>query len=177
VVGFVNANSRRHTAIQVNVLPGELQQIADSTRAVIIDTGNRLGLTLPAGRPQLAEKAREAIVAAGGPFEEEVVAALAGRAADEILGSDEHDLTSLADKTRAVIIDTGVRFSHRGLRPINEKLAANRRIDQVNTDPRHSNEPASPGALGHLIELAPVASRTAPQVGAGAVEMFVSPNG
>lgn len=177
VIGFVNAASRRQTAMQVNVLPGELQQIADTTRAVIIDTGYRLGLTLPAGRPQLAEKARAAVIAAGGPFESEVVTALLDRVQSEILTSDASDLTSLADKTRAVIIDTGVHFSHRGLRPANEKLAASGRIDQVNPDPRHSNEAASPGTLGHLLELTPVATRSAPQVGSGPVEMFVSPNG
>ncbi|HVR95350.1 MAG TPA: hypothetical protein VMW27_01965, partial [Thermoanaerobaculia bacterium] len=93
VVSFVSATTRRQTSIQVNLLPGELQQIADGTRAVIIDAGNRLGLSLPAGRPQLADKARAALIESGVAFEEDVVRSLVERVQGEILGSDLTDLT------------------------------------------------------------------------------------
>jgi len=87
------------------------------------------------------------------------------------------DLTSVADGLRSTIIDAGARLSHRGLRPIAEKLAATRRITQINADPRHSDEPALPGEVGHLVELQAVASLPAPQAGSGEIEVFVAQSG
>jgi hypothetical protein len=177
VVSFIQPATGHLAVVQVNFLPLELQQLADKLRSTIIDTGLPCDLRQPAGRAQLAEKARAILRSNGDAFEPEFIEGLVDRVGTEVIEGTSTDLISISDLLRSTIIDTGARFSQRGLRPLAAKFASTRRLEQINSDPHHTNQAAEPGQLGHLIELGTVAALQAPQVGAGAIEVFLAESG
>ncbi|HEV2843624.1 MAG TPA: hypothetical protein VG477_02160, partial [Thermoanaerobaculia bacterium] len=172
VVGFVSTSSRRLVTLEIDVLPEELGQIADVTRATIIDTG--VTLTKPENRGVLASQAAKSIFDHGSAFHTEFLEALADRVRVMILDEDGSlDLVSLGETTRATIIDTGARLSGRGLRslrPSAEKIVEARPEADANSN-------AIISTSHHLIRFREVASRFAPPVDTGAFTLIVSNSG
>lgn len=177
VVSFASPASGRLAVVQVNFLPLELQLLADKLRSTIIDAGLPYNLGQPAERARLAEKAGAILRDSSDAFEPEFIEGLVERLRSDVNEGTSTDLVAIAGGLRSTIIDAGARLSQRGLRPIAAKFASTRRLEQINSDPRHTNEPAEPGELGHLVELQAVAVLPVPQVGAGAVEVFLAQSG
>lgn len=172
VVGFVSTSSRQLVTLEVDVLPEELGQIAEVTRATIIDTG--VTLTKPGSRGTLANQAAKSIFDHGDAFHTEFLQALADRVRGLILdegGSD--DLVSLGETTRATIIDTGARLSGRGLRsprPSAEKIVEARPEADASSN-------AIISTSYHMIRFREVSSRFAPPVDAGSFTLVLSKSG
>ncbi len=170
VAGFVSTASRRLVTLEIDVLPEELGQIAEVTRATIIDTGITLK---PENRGLLADQVKKSILDHGTAFHTEVLDAMADRVRALILDDGSQDLVSLGETTRATIIDTGARFSGRGLRSLRPSVE---KIEEA-----HPEADASPHAVistaHHLLRFREISSRVAPPVGAGSFTLFLSKTG
>jgi hypothetical protein len=169
VVAFTAPVTRRLLSLEIDILPRQLSHLADGTRAVIIDTGAKLRGNLRG----LADKARQAVIDQGrDSFQIELVEAIADRVRDLILGGAGRSLQSLADGTRAVIIDTGAKLAGRGLRnPYSvQAAAAAARLVEISPD--------LPAPLpAHVIQFRVISSRPVPQIGGSALSLFLSETG
>lgn len=177
VVSFASPATGRLSVVQVNFLPLELQLLADKLRSTIIDAGSPYNLGRPADRVLLARKAGALLRESSGAFEPEFIEGLVERIEGDVTDGTSTDLVAIAGGLRSTIIDAGARLSQRGLKPIVAKFAATRRLEQINADPRRTNEPADPGELGHLVEIQAVAALPVPQVGAGSLGVFLAQSG
>jgi hypothetical protein len=177
VVSFASPATGRLAVVQGNFLPLELQLLADKLRSTIIDAGLPYNLGRPADRLLLARKAGALLRESSGAFEPEFIEGLVERVEGDVTNGTSTDLVAIAGGLRSTIIDAGARLSQRGLKPIVAKFAATRRVEQINADPRRTNEPAEPGQLGHLVEIQAVAALPVPQVGAGSLGVFLAQSG
>lgn len=175
VVTFADAVSKRLVAIEIGVLPRQLSSLADFSRAQIIDVGARL---YPHQLSALADAASAAILASGTSFYADFAQTMASRVHSLILHAPAtggaNGLQNLADGSRAQIIDVGVKLGHGGL--VNQNAgstALKSTIEEVHSLP---NDPV-PSSETHLIQVQVAASRPAPTLGAGAVQLYASEDG
>jgi hypothetical protein len=171
IVSFTSAVTGRLLALEVDVLPTQIRQLADKGRAYVIDLGARQKPDLPT----LAAKVRELILASAGDFEPEVARSMADLLHGYLLGlgaspATAADYKALAEKVRAYVIDLGAKFSGRVLKPAAGEAKSVAQILQVT--PRLDDMPENPPV--HLLKVQTVFSRPAPAVGSGPVRVFVS---
>ena len=174
VVVYTSASTARMAAIEVDVLPRELGQLAEKARAHIVDLGRK---SYPADYASLAEAARAHIVDLGVAFQPQVISSIADRVKDLILaeGAQGADLLTLAEKARAHIVDLGAQLSGWGLRPSGNEMA---KILGIGDTPN----PAPPAdglavAPSYLFQFRVSSNLPTPQVGAGPVRLFSSETG
>jgi hypothetical protein len=174
VVVYTSASTARMAAIEVDVLPRELGQLAEKARAHIVDLGRK---SYPADYSSLAEAARAHIVDLGVAFQPQVISSIADRVKDLILaeGAAGSDLLVVAEKARAHIVDLGAQLSGWGLRPSGNEMA---KILEIGDTP--NPVPPTDGSVGpasYLFQFRVSANLPAPQVGAGTIRLFASETG
>lgn len=171
IAAFADAVSRRIATIEITVLPRELSSLADDARAHIIGVG---ATAFPGNLSALAADARAHIIGVGVTFQPEVVQAMANDVASMIVAADPSaGLVSIADQARAHIIGIGARMSAGGLRSITDLSFSNaQQIAEID-----GGDPTSSDGMTHLLRFSVAASRPAPRLGAGNVEMYLSPDG
>ncbi len=177
IVTFADAVSKRLVAIEVGALPRQLSSLADLSRAQIIDVGARL---YPRQLPALADSASAAILASATSFYPDFARTMAERVHALILkgvppGTPAPEgLQSLAEGSRAQIIDVGVKLGHGGL--VNQNAASTAlktAIEEVHSLP---DDPV-PTSETHLFQLQVAASRPVPSLGDGTVLLYSSEDG
>jgi hypothetical protein len=173
MVSFASAVSGRLISLEVDILPVQLRQLADKARAYIID----LGVQQKPDLPTLATKARTFILDSAGDFQPEVALSMADLLHSYILGQGAPaltgNLTGIAEKARAYIIDLGAKFSGRVLKPVAGEAKSSAQILQI--VPQMSTMPENPPV--HLLQVRTASSRPAPAIGSGPVQIFVSETG
>ncbi len=174
IVTFADAATKRLVSVVVGALPRQLSILADHSRAQIIDVGVRL---YPAHLQQLADAASADLLATGTSFYPEFVTAMAQRVHSLILNAPKPSaggLQSLADGSRAQIIDVGVKLGRGGL--TNQSAASTSlktTVEEVSSAP----DAPSPSNETHLFQFQVVASRPVPQIGDGTVLLYASEDG
>lgn len=177
IAAFASLKSQRLVTVAIDVLPKQLGHLADTTRATIIDIGARL--SFPSNIGPLAQQVRTAMLADAGDLEPEFVQAIADRVYNQLLGGAKQDLRSLADASRATIIDIGIKLSGHGLKTLNAGASSAQlfEIDQPSAVVVVGSAPPAPPQISNLLQLRVTASLPAPQVGTDGVSVFVSQNG
>ncbi len=112
VTGFASAASGMVTAVEVDVLPEELRILADTCSAAVLANGAQY---FPGQLSALATQVQAVIMSNGAAFQPEALQAISGAAQSQVMAGAT-DLTTMANKIGAVIVDTGARFARRGLR-------------------------------------------------------------
>jgi len=173
MVSFTSALTGHLVALEVDVLPTQLRQLADKARAYIIDLGSHQKPDLPT----VATKSRDFILSSAGDFQPEVARSMADLLQSYILSLSPapagSDFKPLAEKARAYIIDLGAKFSGHVLRSGAGESKAASQIFQI--VPRQDELAENPPT--HLLQVRIAASRPAPVVGTGAIQVFVSETG
>lgn len=174
IVGFTSARTGRLITVQVDILPRELVRLSDQIRSTIIDTGTRLNY--PNNLRELASQAKAAILSRGGAFHQEMLEALSTKVYNQILGGgSSQTLVALSGGIRSTIIDTGFKFSDRGLRPNQRDVGAARTVE-IGKSVGHTGP--TNGWPAHFVQFRVASSRIAPSVGSDApVRLFLSGNG
>jgi hypothetical protein len=166
IAGFASEISGLLTAVEVDTLPEDLRLLADSCSAALLATG---GAYFPGQPSQLANLVQAAIVANGGAFQPEALQGIVTDAQAAVLGGAP-DLPTMALKMQGVIIDSGAKFSARGLKPIVSAPGP--------VAPSQVIEIIPPIGPPQYLQVRVAASRTTPTVGAtGNVQMFLSRTG
>jgi hypothetical protein len=174
VVVYTSASTTRMAAVEVDVLPQELGQLAEKARAHIVDLGRK---SYPANYVSMAEDCRAHIVDLGVAFQPQVISSIADRVRALILeeGAQGSDLLALAEKARAHIVDLGAQLSGWGLRPSGNQMAKILEIgDTPNPVPPADGVTVLPS---YLFQFRVSANLPAPQVGTGTVRLFSSETG
>ncbi|HEX7185953.1 MAG TPA: hypothetical protein VF756_29280 [Thermoanaerobaculia bacterium] len=175
-VAFASASTQRVLALEIDVLPAQLSQLADEARAYIIDIGRR---ATAASLRSMADEARAYIIDIGVAFQPEVRRSIGELVHAYIRNGgptlSQGGIRSLGDGARAYIIDIGAKLSGRGLQSANATSTAPsiREVDPSTLAPEAPGE-RRPSLL---FQLRIASTRPAPQVGAGEIHMFVSENG
>lgn len=174
IVGFTSARTGRLTTIQVDILPRELVRLSDQIRSTIIDTGTRLNY--PGNLRELASQVKAAILSRGSAFHQEMLEAISNKVYNQILGAgSSQTLVSLSGGIRSTIIDTGFKFSDRGLRPNQRDIGATRTVEVSRGVGQTGPTAAGPS---HLLQFRVSSSRIAPNVDNDApVRLFLSSDG
>ncbi len=171
MVSFTSAVTGRLVALEVDVLPTQLRQLADKARAYIIDLGAQQKPDLPS----LAVKVRDFILGSAGDFQPEVARSMADLLQSHILSQGSSstgplsDFRPIAEKARAYVIDLGAKFFGQVLKlPAGESGSA--QILQI--------VPTLTGnSAAHLLQVRAAFNRPAPPIGSGTVRVFVSETG
>jgi hypothetical protein len=170
VAAFVSPVTQRVVSLEIDVLSAQLSFVADGARAHIIDIGRRL--SYPGKLQQIADGARAHIIDIGRAFQPEIAASLADQVRSDILASGgKQSLNNLADGARAHIIDIGAKLSGRGLRSLNAD-ATTLETAEITAEPT-----AAADAVTNLIQFRLASNRPTPQIGQGAVSLFLSGSG
>jgi hypothetical protein len=171
VIAYASTALGRLAAVEVDVLPEELTQLADKARMHIVDLGRQL---YPSDLPGLAEKARMHIVDLGHAFRPEVVQAMADQVKAQILAGGADGLEALAAKARMHIVDLGAQFSGRGLRGVHgaDATAKLLEVDEGLVLPDAAGDSGS-----FLFQFRLISNLPVPRVGPGAVRLLVSESG
>jgi hypothetical protein len=168
VVGFASAETRAISAVEIDVLPEEISDLAEKCRAHIIDVGHTL---FPNYLQNMADKAAADIIASGTAFHGDIVTLIAGQIHDLVLanrGTETADLTSLSEDARAHIIDVGVQLSGRGLQDPNTQAKS---LVESTVSVDSTQDPS------HLIHFRVASNRPAPQMGSTGPQLFLSQTG
>jgi hypothetical protein len=175
VVAYASTARGQMAAVEIDVLPEQLMQLADKARSHIIDIGRA---SYPNDLPGLAEKARSHIIDIGRAFHPEIGTSIADQVKADILADTSGDLVALATKARSHIIDIGSKLSGRGLRPSSGDDPATQivEIDSALTGAA-AVAPDAAQSLYHLLQIRAVNTWPAPRVGPGTVKLFVSQSG
>lgn len=169
VAVFASSTTRRLTALEIDVLPAQITQLADGARAYIIDLGARHNGNVRS----IADDARAYIIDLGVAFQPEVARSIGDSLHAYILSQPPGSIRSLADRARAYIIDLGARLTGRGLR--NTTSSAGTAPETV--DVRPASDAASTG-LAQLLQIRIASNRLVPRVGTGPdFHLFVSESG
>lgn len=112
VTGFASAASGMLTAVEVDVLPEELRILADTSAAAVLANGAQY---FPGQLSALASQVQAVILSNGGAFQPEALQAISSAAQSQVMAGAS-DLTTMANKVRGSIVDTGAKFARRGLR-------------------------------------------------------------
>lgn len=168
VIAYASTALGKLVSIEVDALPQQLIQLADKARSHIIDLGHQY----PSDLARLAEKARSHIIDLGQAFRPDIIQAIAKQVETDILAGDTNGLEPLADKARSHIIDLGAQLSGRGLRGA-KGADATARLVEVEEDPTILPEASE----SFFFQFRVVSDLSIPQVGTGAVRLFVSEGG
>ena len=163
VAGFLNPRTHRLSAVEMEVLPSALGNMADKARAHIVILGSSaksLG--------ELARGVGEKMVELGGDFHEATLDYMTARVMAAVESAPDEltpaGIESIADKARAHIVILGSQFGPDGLVNLGEpQILA---IGQA----------ASGGEPYQYVRVSVVSDREAPQVG-GPAELFLSESG
>ncbi len=171
VAVFASSTTRRLTALEIDVLPAQITQLADGARAYIIDLGARHNGNMRS----IADDARAYIIDLGVAFQPEVARSIGDNLHAYILSQPPGAIRSLADRARAYIIDLGARLTGHGLR--NATGSAGTAPETFDVRPAAQESGAATG-LAHLIQFRTASSRLVPRVGTGLdFHLFVSESG
>ncbi len=165
VTGFASDTSGMLTAVEVDVLPEELRILADTCLASILAGGAQY---FPDQLATLAAQVQTVILSSGGAFQAEALQAIATAAQGQIVAGSS-DLTSLANRTRATIVDTGAKFAMRGLRIVSPGLGP--------ITPPQIVEVLVPSAPSHFLQFRVTSTRPWPTVVANGLQLYLSRTG
>jgi hypothetical protein len=165
VTGFASDTSGMLTSVVVDVLPEELRILADTCSAAILGNGAQY---FPGQLATLAAQVQAVILNAGGAFQAEALQAISSAVQSQILAGAS-DLTTLANRGRATIVDTGARFSRRGLRIVGPGLNP--------IAPPQIVEMMVPNAPSHFLQFRVTSTRPWPVVGANGLQLILSRTG
>jgi hypothetical protein len=173
VVVYTSAATSRLAAIEIDVLPQQLGDLAEKARAHIVDLGK---VSYPSNLPDMADKARAHIVDLGAAFHPAVIQSIADQVKAQILadGSLGMDLPSLAADARAHIVDLGAKLSGWGLRSANSSDQAS--ISEIGNTPGELPGDTA-DAPSYLFQFRLSANLSAPHIGPGTVRLFSSQSG
>ena len=166
VAGFASETSGMVTAVEIDVLPEELRILADACAAVVTSNG---AAYFPSQLSSIASLAQNAVLGNGAAFQPETLQPIVAAVQQQILAGAS-DLTSLALKTRGVIIETGKRFSVRGLHPFVPGLGI--------VAPPEVTEIIPPIGPSQFIQFRVASTRPAPTVGSiNGLQLYLSRTG
>ncbi len=166
IAGFASEVSGLLTAVEVDTLPEDLRLLADSCSASLLATG---GKYFPGQLSQLASQVQATLIANGGSFQPEALQGIITDVQAEVLAGAP-DLPALAAKMQGVIIDSGAKFSARGIKTIVQALGP--------VAPPQVIEIVPPIGPSQYLQIRVAASRTTPAVGGTSnVQMFLSRTG
>ncbi len=162
VVGFLDPNSHRLVTLRVELLPRELDNLADEIRAHIVIVGDN-SITTPA---DLADSAHSKLLEIGTDFHEATRHYLAEQVRKTVMSTSEHlspeEITSIADVIRAHIVIVGSRIRVGGIEDVSDS-----EILEIGPTPN--------GSYQHL-NVSVISSREAPEVG-GPAKLLLSESG
>lgn len=167
VTAFASNASGMLTAVELDFLPEELRDLADACAAAMASGGAKY---FPGQLAALAAQAQATLQANGGAFQPEVLQAVGSDMQTQILGGAT-DLTTMALKTRAVIIDSGAKFTARGVKigPLLPPGTVGPQIVEI-VPPN--------GGPSQFVQLRVASTRAWPTVGGtNGVQLLVSPTG
>jgi len=175
VVVYTSQSANRLAAIEIDVLPEQLGDLAEKTRSHIVDLG-RKNNGYPGNYVALAEDTRSHIVDLGIAFHPQVIQSIADQAKAEILaeGALGTDLLVLSEKVRSHIVDLGAKLSGWGLRSGSGADMA--KILQIDDDPSPSAGD-SPASSSYLFQFRVASNLPVPKVGSGTIKLFASESG
>jgi len=174
VVGFADGVSGLLDTVEIDVLPRQLGYLSDKVRGAIIDIGARL--SYPSNRQQMADEVNAAVLQAGSAFYPAVLTPIADQISNTILGSNALALPALADQCRQIAIDTGAKYSQRGLRPASDaSYGSLTRVIDLNV--ASQGGVAITGVPTHLLQVRVASSRPIPQVGSNNLQLYLSRTG
>jgi hypothetical protein len=162
VAGFASETSGMLTAVEIDVLPEELRLLADACAAAVTSNG---AAYFPDQLSNIASLAQNAVLGNGGAFQPETLQPIGAAVQQQILGGAA-SLTSLAKKARATVIETGKRFSVRGLHPFVPGLGV--------VAPPEVTEVIPPIGPSQFIQFRVASTRQVPTVGANGLQLFLS---
>jgi hypothetical protein len=166
VTGFASDTSGMLTAVEVDVLPEELRILADTCSAAILANGAQY---FPGQLATLATQIQTVILNRGGAFQAEALQAISSAAQSQIVAGST-TLSTLANRTRATIVDIGARFALRGLRIVGPGL------DGI--APPQVVEVLVANAPSHFLQFRATSSRPWPTtVQANGLQLFLSRTG
>jgi len=173
VVAYASSARGQMGAVEIDVLPEQLMQLADKARSHIIDIGRSY---YPNDLPGLAEKARSHIIDIGRAFHPEIGQSIGDQVKAEILSDTSGDLISLASEARSHIIDIGAKLSGRGLRSGSDPVTE---IVEIDATPSRlaATAPDATQSPYHLLQIRAAGAWPAPRVGPGTVKVFMSQTG
>ena len=164
IAGFASNVSGMLTSTEIDVLPEELRILADACSAAVLANGAKY---FPNQLAALATQVQNVILSDGGAFQPEALQAIAA-AAQSLITAGAPDVTTMAGRTRATIVEIGARFAKRGLRidPGAPGVVLPRIVEIL-----------APGAPSHFLQFRVTASRPSPAVGAPGLQLFLSRSG
>lgn len=167
ITAFASDATGMVTEVELDFVPEELRDLANAVQSVVASSTN-----FPGQLTALASQAQTALQASGTAFQPEVLQGIAGDMQAQIL-SGATNQTTMAWKTRAVIIDSGVKFAARGLK-VGQFI-----FGTPTVAPSQIVEIVPPnGGPSQLIQFRVASTRPAPAVGgANGVQLLVSPTG
>ncbi len=162
--GFASGASGMITAVEVDVLPEELRILADTSAAAVLANGAQY---FPGQLSALATQVQAVIMSNGGAFQPEALQAISSAAQAQVMAGST-DLTTMADKVRGSIVDTGAKFARRGLRVGGAGQIAPPQVVAI----------LVPNAPSHYLQFRITSSRPLPAgVGATDLQLFLSRSG
>jgi hypothetical protein len=164
VAGFASEASGMLTTVEVDMLPEELRILADLCAATVLNNG----ANFPSQLGAIADQVQAAMVANGSFFQPEALQAIVAQVRVQILAGAP-DLNHLSLKSRGTVIETGRKFSLRGLRPVLPTPAP--------VAPPMVTEIIPPGGPSQFIQFRVASARQWPTVGANSLQMFLSRTG
>jgi hypothetical protein len=179
VAAFASSVTGRIATAEIDVLPTQLQRLADKARAYIIDLGVRRKMS---DLQAISAKAKTFLIDNGGDYQPEVAHSISDLVGAYIVSTGHPPtgpggIQSLAAGARAYIIDLGAKLSGRGLK--DTALAATASGVEPQTL-EISSAPVGQGdnsTAAHIFQVRPSSSLAAPQLGDGAVRVFTSDTG
>lgn len=181
VAAFASSVSGQMSSVEIDVLPSQLQRLAEKARGYIIDLGVRRKVTDLA---VLSTRTRAYILENGDDYQPEVARSIADQVAAYVLSNGGHGGTpgpggiqNIAVGARGYIIDLGAKFSGRGLKSSPTSSTADEAAPlnlEIATTPTGggSSDPAA-----HIFQVRSASGRQAPAIGEGSVRVFASETG
>lgn len=179
VAAFASSTSGRMTAVEVDVLPTQLQRLADKARGYIIDLGVRRKLS---DLGVISARTRAFLLENGDDYQPEVARSIADQVAAYVASNGGHGgalgpggIQNIAGGARGYIIDLGAKFTGRGLKDAaaeSDTAPSAPRTLEIAASPENEDAPAA-----HIFQVRSASSRPAPEIGAGAVRVFASETG
>ena len=169
VVGFTDGAGGRMVGLEISLLPGEINVIANRVRHQIIEVG-RTAATLD--RPGLSQKVRHQIIEVGGRLgmHPAVIRYLADKVEATVLELPGQGITEAeADEVRHQIIEVGAHLDLRGSEPVAGRTKV------VEVEPQSLDGSVRPPSS--LLRVATSSERPAPEIGDGPVRLHLSESG
>ena len=163
VAGFLNPQTHRLSAVEIEVLPTALGRMADKARAHIVILGSSAK-----SHEELAKGLGEKMVELGSEFHEATLTYMMDRVTSVVAAAPEtltpEGIESIADKARAHIVILGSQFGSDGLVNVGDP-----QILEIGQSP-------SGGGPYQYVKVSVASDREAPEVG-GPAELMLSESG